>query len=463
MHRRPRASYRWRRRGPRDAIRTARTSPDFSPLRRSFQLVDLTEDLGRQSAAEGAHGALFVARSSRRVEEEYGGRLERMAQEGFDVTVLAGADGGLAKLAARGVETSPIPVTSRLNVPGLVGAFFIVQAEIIEQRPILVHGFGAAVGWLTAFAADRVDVPAVLVSLDAPPTDDGWARDWAVPGRMLAPRVFERLEGPIVEQIDRVERSGVAALYERLGRRVDRVLVSSEGALEYLADATPIPRSKFELVVGGRGVDVDRFDPESLDSPDDIRQRLGLPDAWRHVVGYAGPLQPDRGTADLIDAIDLVDSRRGGVGWLLVSEASPAGEVERRLSRLRDRGRVRLLDDDDPRFYRALDLFAFPRAARSVPLSVMRAQAMAIPALAYASAATETVVAEGQTGHLIPVEERDELGRAIDELLDRPRRLRDYGVRARSRATGRFDRRHVDEQVLRLYDRLLERKLEGGS
>lgn len=426
-------------------------------------MVDLTENLGRESAAESEHGALFVAQSSRRLNEEYGGRLERMAREGFEVTVLAGGDGGLADLASRGVETQAIPVGSRLNLAGLLGAFVIVQGQIIEERPILVHGFGAVVGWLAAVAADRVDVPAILVSLDAPLTDDGWGRDWSLPGRTLVPRLFERLEVPVAEQLDRIERAAAGALYARLTDRVDRFVVSSEGALEYLAESTAIPRSKFELVVGGRGVDVDEYDPEALPSPEEVRRELDLPDDWRHVVGFAGPLEADRGTVDLLDAIERVGSRRGGVGWLLVPDAPPTGEVEGRLSRLSDSGRLRMLEGDDPSFYRALDLFVYPRATRSVPLPLMRAQAMAIPALAYSSAAAETVVAEGQTGHLIPVEERRELGRAIDELLDRPRRLRDYGVRARSRATGRFDRRHVDEQVLRLYDRLLERKLEGAS
>lgn len=382
-----------------------------------------------------------------------------MVQEGFEVHVVAAADGGFAELADLGVHGKPAPLGWQSNVAGLVGAFFIVQAHVIEQEPILLHGFGPVVGWMSALAADRAGVPAVVASVEAPPERRNHDRGWSLPGRLLAPELLERLEEPIVDWVDGAERRIAGALLRRLVDRVDVLLVSSEGGLEHLAEEVGLPRYKLEMIVGGDGVDVEQFDPEALSAPEEVRGELGVPEDWRRVVGYAGPLRADRGVADLLATIEEVASRRRGVGWLIAGTDDASASVERRLDELVEAGEAIVVDRDDPKFYRALDLFAYPRTSRGMPMPLMRAQSMAVPVLAYASQGTESVVAEGQTGHLLGQEERHELPAAIDGLLDRPRRLRDYGVRARARSTGRFDRRDVERQLLRLYDRLLERKL----
>ncbi len=408
--------------------------------------------------------AIYVARSSARVERDFGERLEKLVETGFEVHVLAAPDGGLARLDKRGVVGRSLPVADPRNVPGLVGAFFILQAHLIEQQPVLLHGFDGPVAWLAALAARRVGTPAIFATLEDHTLGAGRRNGWeagAVDARLTFPALVERLEGRIGPLVEPAFEAGRSFLYRQCAERVDRYVVTTEREFDFLERADWMPARKLEVIVGGAGIDVDRYNPDAEEVPTEreAREQFGLRDRWRHVVGYAGPLRPDRGGLALLRLVDRL-AGRGGVGWVV----APHGEVsEAYLERLRARqrdGDLEVVDGaDDPAFYRALDLFARPRIEGRVSVEAMRAQAMSVPVVAWRTAAAESVVADGQTGRLVEPGDERRFTRTLRGMLDDPKRLRDFGVRARSRSTGRFDRQAVDGQMLRLYDTVLEQRL----
>jgi glycosyltransferase involved in cell wall biosynthesis len=90
---------------------------------------------------------------------------------------------------------------------------------------------------------------------------------------------------------------------------------------------------------------------------------------------------------------------------------------------------------------------------------MMAAAAAEVGAVAYRQAASESVVKHGQTGELVEPGDASGLVAAIRAALDDPNRRQAYGKRARSRAMRRFNRRHVEDQVFRIYDTVLEIKM----
>lgn len=106
--------------------------------------------------------------------------------------------------------------------------------------------------------------------------------------------------------------------------------------------------------------------------------------------------------------------------------------------------------------YRALDVFVGLNPEDATGTSMMEAAAMGLPTVAVESPAARTVIADGETGRIVSPSEVPD---ALASLLDDPATRRDMGRRARARAEQRFDRRHIDEQVLRVYERTLEEGL----
>jgi len=411
---------------------------------------------------------VYVGRSSWRIERDYGDRLEELVREGFDVHVLAAADGGFAALAERGIHGRDIPVARSGNVAGLVGAFFIVQAYLIEHQPLLVHGYDGPVAWLAALAADRVDTPAIFATIEGHPAGGRGRRPWEVGPvdlRLTFPGLVETLESQLGRPVGSAVEAGARAMSRGLAERVDRYLVTTEREFDMLEQTDWMPGHKLEIVVGGRGIDVDRFHVEhdQVRSVDEARRELQIPADWRHVVGYAGPLRPDRGGLDSLRVLDRTGGH-GDIGWAIAPAGGAVNPAFRaRLESRIDRGDDIVLVDgaDRPALYRALDLVASPRVDASVSPELMRAQAMSVPAVAFDSAASAAVVANGHTGRLVAPGDIDQFTRVLRGLLDDPKRMRDFGVRARSRATSRFDRQQVDGQVMRIYDTILEQQLES--
>lgn len=409
------------------------------------------------------HRLMYVARSSSRVLEEYGDRLERLSEEGFDVHVLAGPDGGFEELVNRGIHCRALPVVYRPNVPGLVGAFFIIQAYFIEQRPVLVHAHDGVLAWLGAVAASRASVPAIFATLgdhgfDDSPTDLG-----AASVRFIWPDLVEALEERVGGALGRiaapVAERGRAWMIRHLGDLVDRYVVTTDREMEELEECGWVPSEKLERVIGGTGIDVDRFDPDAEETPsqEEAREALGIPDVWRFVVGHAGELRADRGGLDVLRTVDRIAHQRRDVGWLFSTEADEEGLLA--AYERQDRARVGA-GRDEPSLYAAMHVLVHTRTDPGSAGVLMKAQAMRIPVVAYDSAANASVVADGQTGYLVPAGDVDALVETVEQAADHPKRLADLGRRARARAAQRFDREHVESQVLRLYDSILEQKLQ---
>ena len=247
---------------------------------------------------------------------------------------------------------------------------------------------------------------------------------------------------------------------------VDKYIVSKERDCDVLETRQLVPARKLELLIGGRGVDVDAFNPDADDMipVEEARRAVGLPRRWRKVVGYAGSCRPDAGGADLLRAIDRIGDRRRDAGWLVAVDEETPEAMRRRLAERADGGLVHLHDGAvDPCFFRALDLYAAVDHSDGGSRRPMEAQAMRVPVVAYRTAEYGSVVADGQTGRLVEIGEVDGLVGTLLGLFDDPKRVRDFGRRARARSTKRFDRKHVENQILRLYDALLEEKLTEES
>lgn len=414
-----------------------------------------------------AYGICYIGRSSNQFAKHYADRLERLQRNGFDVHVLAAPDGGLSRLTDREIQTKQIPTSHPWNLPGLVASYPIIQGYLLEHRPVLVHVFDDLVAYLGAFAAREASVPSVFASIRQHPFVTNpipLSLDSVAP---FPPKWLHLLEN----KTNNAARPAVTKIATRaihwLGRHVDKYLVTNPYDRDVLTEFELVDETKLEVIAGGRGIDLETFDPDDDDTPtiEDARTEFEIPESWRRVIGYKAPFTTGYGADDLLELIRQVARTDPAVGWLVWSESNSAPWLQRQLQKLRRDYNIRVIGPNSSIgasvFYRALDFFVAPYYRPIEPYNAMEAAAMKVPTIGYTTPGLRGAIEEGQTGRIVPQGQLEEFEDVIRQLLTSPKTVTDLGIRARGRATSRFNREVIDDQVLKLYDSSLETALKN--
>jgi glycosyltransferase involved in cell wall biosynthesis len=174
---------------------------------------------------------------------------------------------------------------------------------------------------------------------------------------------------------------------------------------------------------------------------------------------YVGLLTPRKGVLDLLAASRLLRER--GVDhetWLLggTPDEGPAAEAEVRAGL---DGSARLLGTrapgEMPAEFAAADLFCLPSWWEAMPLSVLEAMAAGLPVVATDVGDVGRAVADGVTGHVVPVRDPEKLADALEPLLADQELRRRMGKAGRERVVEMFSSEVTAAAVSDLYDQLV--------
>lgn len=195
----------------------------------------------------------------------------------------------------------------------------------------------------------------------------------------------------------------------------DQVHVVGAGANVEPAGPTPGPREQAFLFVGRHFVA--KGGPEALAAFEAVRARHPRAELW-----MVGGHQPDR---------------------------SPAG--------------VRLLGPRPPAevaaLYARASAFVLPTLREAFGLSFLEAMSYGLPCVGTRIEAIPEIVADGETGLLVPPRDAGALAAAMLRLLDEPERARAMGEAGRRRAAERFGW----DRAVRLLLQVVERSAAGGD
>lgn len=235
---------------------------------------------------------------------------------------------------------------------------------------------------------------------------------------------------------------------ERIGGWFTDLLFSqsAEDAEEAVEEGIA-PRERVLAI--GNGIDVDRFDPESVGSGALPRRELGIPEQ-AFVVGFIGRLVREKGVAEFLAAAVDLARRFPHIWFLLVGErlaSDHAGGVDEEFAVAKAALGERLvapgLRSDIPRMLAAMDLFCLPSWREGMPRTVIEAMVMGKPVVATNIRGAREEVLPGETGLLVPTRAPDELAAAIDSLVRNPVRGVQLGQAGRRRALMLYDERKV--------------------
>jgi len=191
------------------------------------------------------------------------------------------------------------------------------------------------------------------------------------------------------------------------------------------------------------GADLERFDPEHLASPAELRQELGLP-AHGAVIGVFCRLQSSKGVEVLIDALALVRRANDSVHLVVVGgqHAGERGHLAELVGRVDAQGlsaHVSMVghQTDVPRWMNATSVVCMPSdATESFGIAVVEAMSLGKPTIASLEGGPNEIITDGLDGLLVPFGDPVALAGAITAVISDERLGAALGEAARLRAAG---------------------------
>jgi glycosyltransferase involved in cell wall biosynthesis len=202
-------------------------------------------------------------------------------------------------------------------------------------------------------------------------------------------------------------------------------------------------------------------DPARLGEPGPARRQrvraaLGLsPDA--PVLLNVGRQEFQKGQRDLLEAFDVIAATRSDAVLLLAGRpGQSSAELEERRLRSPHRERVRMLGarTDVPDLLAAADVFVSSSRYEGLPGVVLEAFALGVPVVASDIPPHREVVADGESGLLVTVEDPPALAAAVARVLDQPAFARALGARGRAEFGARFTLDASARRMIELYERV---------
>jgi glycosyltransferase involved in cell wall biosynthesis len=208
------------------------------------------------------------------------------------------------------------------------------------------------------------------------------------------------------------------------------------------------------------GIDHDRF-ADAAGSVE-ARKGLGIP-AEADVVLYLARLVRDMGLHVLLEALPRLLAERPSTHVLIAGGAGELSEAAEAAAR-RWPGRVTVVQNvpegELPSLYAAATVFVAPTIGARACGSLASAEAMAAgkPVVASAVGGIPEVVADGETGVLVPPGRADALADATLAMLGDRERLADLGRRGRERVVREFDNERTNAALEALFREVAGRR-----
>lgn len=243
------------------------------------------------------------------------------------------------------------------------------------------------------------------------------------------------------------------AIDRRLAHWTDRVVGNSRAVAEFYRQAG-VPSERLAVIPSG----IADEEPPAVD-PAEVRRSLGLPEDCPLAI-FIGRLAAQKAVADLITALDLLQHVTPSLRTLIVGDGPLRERLQDLTNAFRLTDAVRFLGhrQDVPRLLAASDVLVLPSYYEGLPNVVLEAMRFRKPVVATAAPGTTEVVADKQTGLLVPLREPKELARAIRAVVEDADLARRLGEAGRARAEAEFRAVTMVERFAALYEELANAK-----
>ena len=223
--------------------------------------------------------------------------------------------------------------------------------------------------------------------------------------------------------------------------RMDAVIATSEASASYLQRPATV-------VLHG-------VDPQVYCPPADRAAAFaaaGIP--GKYGIGCFGRVRAQKGTDVFVEAMCALLPKYPDFTAIIIGPVDQRGFADKLAARVAAAGlsdRVRFLGElpieEVPRWYQRISIYAFTSRNEGFGLTLLEAMAAGVALVAARSGGAERVVADGETGVLVPPGDVDALTGALEPLMRDPQRAGVLGRNARARVIAEFT---IDTEVERI-------------
>lgn len=273
-------------------------------------------------------------------------------------------------------------------------------------------------------------------------------------GRLL------RAAGTVPRLVENREDEGFAwgaheYAWLRLTRRIpDAVVCVSEAVRRVVLERERLDPARTTVVRNG----IEAPEPGSGEVVVELRRELGIPEG-APVAGMVANLnRAVKGVDRFLEAIPRILEVVPGARFVVVGggEDEEALREAARRAGLGERVSFPGYREDVHAFYRLMDVSVLTSHSEGLSITLLEAMSHGLPVVATRVGGNPEVVAEGETGYLVPADDLGAFARRVVELL-LSRDLREAMGRAgRSRVLAEFTLRGAAGRYRRLYRELLE-------
>lgn len=273
---------------------------------------------------------------------------------------------------------------------------------------------------------------------------------WWVPHALRAVR-YNPTSLPIVAHVRQEIEPAKVRRYEL--DRVDAVIAISRQVEESLI-AGGVTASRVRTLYSGIDLSGNQPTPNGWA----IRQMIGAPNG-AVLLGTIANLFPRKGYEVMLRALPAIIRAVPTVQYLIVGsdESGYADRLERLAQELKIADHVHMVGFQDPvqPFLAALDLYVHPALMEGFGIAVVEAMAMGKAVVATTTGGLPEVVAQGETGLLVPPGDAESLAVAVVSLLEDQVRREQMGRNGMVRAQERFSLAASVMQMEQLYGEVL--------
>jgi glycosyltransferase involved in cell wall biosynthesis len=236
-------------------------------------------------------------------------------------------------------------------------------------------------------------------------------------------------------------------MQEVVARRLDHIITGSENSRQSVMRAFALRDEQITAIHDGVDTTVYR--------PMEVAKKPGM------ILFVGNSEDRNKGAKFLLEAVKILKDR--GVDFHLVFKDRLDAEMAPKLAEqlgVRDRLTFvgRLPADELAHLYNEAEVLVSPSVYEGFGLPAAEANACGTPVVATTAGAFPEVIAEGETGILVPPGQPEPLAGAIESLLrDRARRV-EMGAAGARRIAEKFSWRACAEKTVALYEDVLEKR-----
>ncbi len=260
---------------------------------------------------------------------------------------------------------------------------------------------------------------------------------------------------------NRLETRGENVKYNRLRRLlspwVHQYVAVSRDLEDWLQHRVGIPGRKVVQIYNG--VDSHRFHP-----PGNGRDPLpvnGFATADSIVIGTFGRMDPVKDQTTLARAFSELVSRmpeaRARLRLALVGDGALRPQVDQTLEDMGVADQVWLpgFRDDVSDLMRGIDVFVLPSVNEGISNTILEAMACGRPVVATAVGGNPELIADGETGILVPPSDPTAMAEALARYVNEPELIARHGAAGRQRVEREFSLEAMVARYLDIYERLV--------